>query len=458
MAKAVAILGLFALLVVIIVGIALAVYFTTKKSSEETPDKKPELTFDLDATKTINPQEEDNGTQEGYAIEYAGGEFIDLTLKWKNGQGFEGVVNKLIFTRYVKKTKDDDDENNWVKVQDDKETEKPSEISDNGSGSVTFSGTGVYDRVDTKGWNVVRAYYNEMKPENLLATAELEITDDDFDQVMTGEFKTIVIPVTIPKDSFKLDKTIKKTYYNLSLDTIDESSSRRKNKRVVESWYTIKQDGDKYKFIGSTGEPLKLNGNTEFKIQKYRGSSILLRASDDKIFYDDGDNGGAYAAADQMRASTWKYATFILVSRVASEFPTGQPTEEEKMQNSDGHWTIADGDAKTTGQSKVVWRGSDGKHNFIKNGKTNEWESQTVKAGDTGILLFGNTDNTLTKNEVIKIITKSDGKPNRTGTSYNWCIRKPGTTGTASVLKNTYTGAGSWTGKTTFDLCDNGDD
>ena len=118
MAKSVAILGLLALLVVIILGIALTVYFTSKKSKsksksksdgEEPSEKKPELTFNADATKTINPREEDSGTQEGYAIEYAGGEAIDLTLSWNNGQGFEGVVNKLIFTRYVGDTKIQDD-------------------------------------------------------------------------------------------------------------------------------------------------------------------------------------------------------------------------------------------------------------------------------------------------------------------------------------------------------------
>lgn len=324
MAKKVIALGLLALLVVIIVGISLAVYFTTKKSSEETPDKKPELTFDLDAKKTINPQEEDNGTQEGYAIEYAGGEFIDLTLSWNNGQGFDKVVNELIFTRYVKKTKDDD-ENNWKKIQDDKKTEKADEISDNGSGSVTFSGTGVYDNVDTKGWNIVRAYYNEVKPENLLATAELEITDDDFDQVMTGEFKTIVIPVSIKEDSFKLDKTIKKTYYNLSLDTSDESTQRK----LDESWYTLKQNGDIYTFIGSTGKPLTLNGNTEFKIQKYKGKNILTHAKNGKIYFDDGDNDGAYAAVDQMQLRAWRGAQFELTSKMSSTWPEDSPGKVE---------------------------------------------------------------------------------------------------------------------------------
>ena len=314
MAKKVAVLGLLALLVVIILGIALAVYFTSKKSKgdgEEPSEKKPELTFNADATKTINPQEEDNGTQEGYAVEYAGGESIDLTLSWNNGQGFDGVVNKLIFTRYVGDTK----------IQDDKITNKADEISDNGSGSVTFSGTDVYDGVDTKGTNVIKAYFNEVNTDNELASVEVEITEEDFDQVMTGEFSEIVIPVSIKKDSFKLEKTVKKTYYNLSLDTSDESTQLR----LVESWYTLKQNGDKYTFTGSTGKPLTLNGNTEFKIQKYQGKNILLRASDDKIYYDDGDNDGAYIAVDQMSTNKWGYAKFNLKSRMASGFPTGPP-------------------------------------------------------------------------------------------------------------------------------------
>ena len=440
MTKKIAILGLFALLVVIIVGISLAVYFNTKKSSEEPSEKKPELTFDIDAKKTINPQEEDNDTQEGYAIEYAGGEFIDLTLSWNNGQGFDGVVNKLIFTRYVGDTK----------IQDDKISEKAGEIADNGSGSVTFSGTDVSDGVDTKGVNVIKAYYNEVSADNELASVELEITESDFDQVMTGEFSEVVIPVSINEDSFKLEKTTKKTYYNLSLFTYDESTQRS----LLESWYTIQQKSGKYRFVGSTGKLLTLNNNTEFKIQKYKGKNILTHAKNGKIYFDDGDNDGDYRAIDQMRSKTWNDATFILVSRVASDFPTGRPTDEEIMKNGDGHWTIADSEAKTTGQSKVVWVGSNGKHNFIKNGKSNQWETQTVKAGDTGILMYKNKGG-LTKNDVIRIIRKSDGKPNRTDLSYNWCIRKPGTSGTASVLSKDYVGAESWTGKTTWDLCDN---
>ena len=262
MAKSAAILGLFALLVVIIVGIALTVYFTTKKSGEkasETSDK-PELTFDLNAKKTINPQEEDSGTQEEYAIEYAGGEAINLTLSWNNGQGFDGVVNKLIFTRYV----------GGKKIQDDKETEKAGEIADNGSGSVTFAGTDVSDGVDTKGVNVIKAYYNEVKDDNQLASVELEITEDDFDRVMTGEFSEVVIPVTIKEDSFKLRKFIKKTYYSIS--------------HAPDYWFEIEQSGGNFKFKQKSGMYLGIGGLDVFKLQKYKGRLIIMNVGTDKVY------------------------------------------------------------------------------------------------------------------------------------------------------------------------------
>ena len=315
MAKAV-ILGLFALLVVIIVG--LTVYFSTKKSGEEAPDK-PQLTFDANAKKTINPQDEDDDNQEGYAIEYAGGEAIDLTLSWTNGQGFD-TVSKLIFTRYVGTTK----------IQADQEVTEESALSNYGTGSVTFKGVDVSDGVDTKGENIIRVYFNEVNADNELAEAKIDITEDDFDQVMTGEFSTIVIPTSIIKDSFELEKNIKKTYYNLFLHTYDEGTQLS----VLSSWYTIKQNGDKYTFTGSTGKPLTLNGNTEFKIQKYQGKNILLRASDDKIYYDDGDNDGAYVSLDQMRTSTWNDAQFEFTSKMASDFPTGQPSNSSSSGGS----------------------------------------------------------------------------------------------------------------------------
>ena len=344
MAKKIAVLGLFALLVVIIVGISLTVYFTKKSKSksddEEPSEKKPELTFDIEAIKTINPQEEDSGSQEGYAIEYAGGEFIDLTLNWTNGQGFEDVVNKLIFTRYVKVGSN---ETSWKKVQVDKETKVPSEISDYGSGSIKFKGSEVINNVNTKGVNVVRAYYNEMKADNLLATAELEITEADFDQVMTGEFSELVIPVTIPKGSFKLTRTVKKTYYNLSLDAVDQSIkyvSAFTNKKVNGYWYTVKQDGDIFKFIREDGKEVQLGKekNSEFKIQTYKGGGkILIHAGDcskassaalcnkakGKIYVNEGQDG-AYFSVDEMTSDRWTKAQFTIINKMTIAWPQGK--------------------------------------------------------------------------------------------------------------------------------------
>jgi hypothetical protein len=259
MAKAV-VLGLFALLVVIIVGISLAVYFNTKKSdgdetSDETSDK-PELTFDANAKKTINPQDgEDNGTQEGYAIEYAEGDdsskFIDLTLSWTNGSGFDSV-SKLIFTRYVGDTK----------IQADQEVTEESALADYGTGSVTFKGVDVTAGVDVKGTNIIKAYYNEVSPDNLLATAELDISDDDFSYTLAGPFGDLDVKVSISSETFKLTKSVKKTYYQIS--------------HAPGRWFNVNQNSDgtiKFKF--DNGTFLKFGGKDTFKLAKYKNKKML---------------------------------------------------------------------------------------------------------------------------------------------------------------------------------------
>ena len=263
MAKKVAVLGLFALLVIII-GIALAVYFSTKKSGEETSDK-PQLTFDANAKKTINPQDgEDNGTQEGYAIEYAEGDdsskFIDLTLSWTNGSGFDSV-NKLIFTRHVGTTK----------IQADQEVTEESALSDYGTGSVTFKGVDVTSGVDVKGTNIIKAYYNEVKPDNLLATAELDISDDDFSYTLAGPFGDLDVKVTISSETFKLTKSVKKTYYQIS--------------HAPGQWFNVNQNSNgtiKFKF--DDGTFLKFGGKDTFKLAKYKNKKMLTNIDGGETF------------------------------------------------------------------------------------------------------------------------------------------------------------------------------
>jgi len=256
MAKKVAILGLFALLVVIIVGISLAVYFTTKKSDGDETSDKPELTFDANAKKTINPQDgEDNGTQEGYAIEYAEGDdsskFIDLTLSWTNGQGFDSV-NKLIFTRYVGTTK----------IQADQVVTEESALADYGTGSVTFKGVDVTSGLDVKGTNIIKAYYNEVKPDNELAAAELPISEEDFSYTLAGPFGELDVKVTISNETFKLTKSVKKTYYQIS--------------HAPGRWFNVNQNSNgtiKFKF--DNGTFLKFGGKDTFKLAKYKNKKML---------------------------------------------------------------------------------------------------------------------------------------------------------------------------------------
>jgi hypothetical protein len=313
MAKKGAVLGLFALLVIII-GIALAVYFSTKKSGEETPDK-PELTFDANAKKTINPQEaEDNGTQEGYAIEYAegddSGKFIDLTLSWTNGQGFDSV-NKLIFTRHVGTTK----------IQADQEVTEESALSDYGTGSVTFKGVDVTAGVDVKGTNIIKAYYNEVKPDNLLATAELDITEDDFSYTVTGPFGEYDVKVSIVSDTFKLTKSVKKIYYNLSF--------------FPEQWYKLKINSDgTYSFtnINSDTNKLVLDGIDKFKMKAYKGNKILIHPSDDKKILVVSLDTKKFKSQSDMSRQDWLSAAFTLTA-AATITPGIGNYEDIKMGN-----------------------------------------------------------------------------------------------------------------------------
>src|SRR6056300_1236741 len=257
MAKKGAVLGLFALLVIII-GIAFAIYFGTKKSDdEETPDK-PELTFDANAKKTINPQEaEDNGTQEGYVIEYAegddSGKFIDLTLSWTNGQGFDSV-NKLIFTRTAA--------DGTTKIQEHIEVTSGDGLVDYGTGFVTYKGVDVTSGVDVKGENIIKAYYNQIGTDYELATAKLDISDDDFNYTLAGPFGDLDVKVTISSETFKLTKSVKKTYYQIS--------------HAPGRWFNVNQNSNgtiKFKF--DDGTFLKFGDKDTFKLVKYKNKKML---------------------------------------------------------------------------------------------------------------------------------------------------------------------------------------
>jgi hypothetical protein len=294
MAK-IAVLGLFGLLVIIIIGIALAIYFSTKKSDDDETSDKPEFTFDENAKKTINP-EESSGSREGYRIiEYAENDLdksklIDLTLSWTNGQGFDSV-NKIILTRYVGGTK----------IQDNIEVADEDMIKDYGTGSVTFKGSDVKE--SAKGTNVIKAYWNEVKPDNLLATAELGISEDDFSYTLTGPFGEYDVEVTIVGDTFKLEKSVKKIYYNLSF--------------FPDTWLKLKINSDgTYSFtnINSDTDKLKVDGVDKFKMKTYKGKKILIHPSDNKKIVVVSLDTNKFKSESDMTRQDWGRVSFTLTA------------------------------------------------------------------------------------------------------------------------------------------------
>jgi len=387
MAKKGAVLGLFALLVIII-GIALAVYFGTKKSDdEETPDK-PELTFDANAKKTINPQEaEDNGTPEGYAIEYAegddSGKFIDLTLSWTNGQGFDSV-NKLIFTRHVGTTK----------IQADQEVTEESALSDYGTGSVTFKGVDVTSGVDVKGTNIIKAYYNEVSPDNLLATAELDITEDDFSYTLAGPFGDLDVKVTISSETFKLTKSVKKTYYQIS--------------HAPGRWFNVNQNSNgtiKFKF--DDGTFLKFGDKDTFKLAKYKNKKMLTNIDGGETFVWV-HNKQAWKPVGNLDKDDFRFAQCDLLGAT-----TIMSSDELLTPNDSKLWKSPNGEWRAVYQNDgnfVVYKENDSANTVSAYTSSNGSTKLTLSAN--GNIAFKKADDTLVKSSGgHKFSTKQGLKP-----------------------------------------------
>src|SRR5210317_429350 len=283
MAKKGAVLGLFALLVIII-GIALAVYFGTKKSGEETPDK-PEITLDA-ASKNLNPRgdstdEDDDATvdtSEGYKIEYAtgdvsGNESIDLKITWTTGMGFD-AVSKLIFRREI----------GGNKVQEDIVYDSGPGINNNSSGEIIFKGTELTDSSKSVvGVNKVSVWYNSVSDDAGIARTaaestflvdtgdQIKIEQSDIDTTLNlTEVQEVTIPITIASDSFKFEILGKETLY------------------LIEEFHICFQmknlDGGKVQFTHlNTGNADKLWDNTDaYRLKKYKDGYMLGHPDDNR--------------------------------------------------------------------------------------------------------------------------------------------------------------------------------
>jgi len=380
-------LGLFALLVVIILGIALTVYFSGKKSEKtEIPNKKPELTFDTEAVKTINPQAEESGSQEGYRIiEYASGDepgkFIDLTLSWENGAGFTGVVDKLIFTRYVGTT--NIQENIEVSNKDD------DSLKDYGGGSITFKGVDIKDGVNVKGENIIKAYYNQIGTDYELATAKLPISEDDFNNTLTGPFGDLDVKVTISDETFKLTKSVKKTYYQIS--------------HAPGRWFNVNQNSNgtiKFKF--DDGTFLKFGGKDTFKLANYKNKKMLLN-TDGHVWV---HNKQAWKPVSNLDKDDFRFGECDLFGA-----STIMRSDDKALNPSDKIWKSPNGEWGAVYQKKdgnfVVWSN-------IKEGMTQEdIEKNTYSAYATSHgsfnLTLSENGNLEFKKDAATIITASGG-------------------------------------------------
>ena len=275
-------LGLFALLVVIILGIALTVYFSGKKSDDDETSKtsgKPQLVID-GASKNLNPRSGDGDnedatvdTSEGYKIEYAtgdkqGNESIDLKITWTTGMGYENVT-KLIFRREIGGTK----------VQPDilYDSDSGPGIENESNGEITFKGVDLTNSDNSiVGVNKVSVWYNSVSDDAGIARTaaestflvdtgdQIKIEQSDIDTTLDlTDVQEVDIPITIASDSFKFEILGKETLY-----LIEEFNQCFKMKEL---------DGGKVQFINLiTGNPDKLWDNTDaYRLKRYKDGYML---------------------------------------------------------------------------------------------------------------------------------------------------------------------------------------
>jgi len=307
------------LLVLVIIGIALAVYFRTKKSETPKTLVKPEFAFDANAKKTINP-EESIGSQEGYRIiEYAENDLersklIDLTLSWTNGNGYDSV-NKLIFTRYV----GDNEIQDKIEITKD---DFPAMLKDYGNGSITFKGSDV--KKIAKGVNEIKAYWNEFKEDNWLATAQLEITEADFNYTYTGPFGDLTVPVTIVGDTFKLEKSVKKTYYQISHEP--------------GRWFNVEETGNgTIKFRFDDGNFLKFGDKDTFKLLAYKNKSVLTAPDGQNIWI---PNKKMWKPISEFTKEDYRFAQCDLMgaNTIMSSDELLTPDDNKLWKSPNGEW------------------------------------------------------------------------------------------------------------------------
>ena len=195
-------LGLIALLVVIILGIALTVYFGTQKTQTKTElpeDLGPQIKVDSLSAKYNPSSEEEEVVVEGYTIEgYADegdinytalSKSVDMSINWFNQAGFQNIT-ELVIKRYV------DDKAKATKTLK-KDTANESKYFESFSGLLTYTFEGEDVTYSVLGMNKIKIFYK-----NASNNKEVELTPANLSgvQINPGDLaqtKELLAPVEV---------------------------------------------------------------------------------------------------------------------------------------------------------------------------------------------------------------------------------------------------------------------
>ena len=184
-------------LILLIIGIALVIYFFTRKSkTEETGDlptvKDAGIELVLNPADTADKVEEYSIFKTEYALGAASAKNIDIKLTWTNGPTF-ATVGSLIFVHKAKGNKVRED----VKTVDNLESNASNELILKGS-DITLT-----NDQDIVGDNTIDMYWNKIDDtNNKLTTISFKITQEHLDIPFNlTEVKNVTVPVQLSSAS-----------------------------------------------------------------------------------------------------------------------------------------------------------------------------------------------------------------------------------------------------------------
>jgi hypothetical protein len=398
----------------LIIGIALVIYFFTRKSktgeTEETGDlptvKDAGIELVLNPADAADKVEEYSMFKTEYALGAASAKNIDIKLTWTNGPTFASV-GSLIFVHKA----------NGNKVREDIIT--TDNVTSNASNELIFKGsdmTLLTNEQDIVGTNTIDMYWNKIDDNtNKLTTISFTVTQEHLDTPFNlTEVKKITVPVQLSSSS-KASGDVIATYTNYYiLPYFYDKPVYNRKVNNNNGFNIIQTDGGVKQTIGGVDTFYIVEGLGKKFLSKDKDGNTLLRY--DKVWKSQNEIFGSMStlvksAITVRDAKPFKYE-FIIKHL---DYLATQPQHNIAAHiNNVKLYDFSDTLIKTVTNNDIEFD-VEPKHKVNSSDYLGAWKSNTYNVGDR---LF-----TITSDKPVKKLTVEYGRPRY---APGWTIKENG--------------------------------